>query len=167
VQVAQEAVEIFVSAGYKEYYVRWALRKCEGDLARAFAALESWGNHSHGPHFDRTAAQQAVAMHCTLPTAPCAKLPSPPKDQDDPAVLRSHAAEDIGAADQEEVNDDARGSENEDYDGEAEEVLAHTVYQAQQDPLACYDVDVKDEEGVLQELKAWLVAQADFQENSS
>jgi hypothetical protein len=65
------------------------------------------------------------------------------------------------AAEAEELGEGSGGGEatpEEDYDAEAEEALANTVHRAQQDPLACYDVDVGDEEAALQELKEWLAA---------
>lgn len=59
----------------------------------------------------------------------------------------------------EQAQDD--GSEGEeDYDYEAEEVLAGTVRREHKDPLACYDGDTRDEQRALEDLQAWLSQQA-------
>jgi hypothetical protein len=94
-------------------------------------------------------------MHGAAELVTLADVPLPPESPEDTGATGANA-ETTQQGDAEKDSSDGDTTSKEDYDAEAEEALASTVYRAQQDPLACYDVDVADEEAALQDLKAWL-----------
>lgn len=42
-QVDSQMLQRLVDTGFQEYYARWALRRCNGDLQQSQAALQAWG----------------------------------------------------------------------------------------------------------------------------
>ena len=56
-QVDAAAVAELTAAGYTEYYARFALHKCDGDLPQARSALVAWGPRSKGEPGELGAAE--------------------------------------------------------------------------------------------------------------
>jgi hypothetical protein len=164
VQVGQEHVDALQAEGHDEYYARWALQKCDGDMDRSRAALRAWAQQSAaGASGDASDATTGAAQAAPGDRGACPPPPPPAASGRAVADGQGAAAEQHSeAASAQEGDGSAEGSGgSSDIDHEAEEALLSAATKQQRDPLAAYDVDVSDEAAALAELHAWLASLVD------
>jgi hypothetical protein len=162
-------VEALAVRGYREYYVRHALRKCAGDHERALRALQDWGPvalaQAQGQgRGGAAAAGQAAEAQAGAEAEAAGDEPRPAEEAEEGAAGAAGASV-PGTPPPPEPADPSAGREgggggggpgsDSDSGDEAERELVGHV---DDDPLSAYDLDVREEGELVRELLARIAA---------